>query len=116
MPAPRDSSIELAIANPLVAGPLRQPEPAVFDAAVSVPEISAIPAGFDAIFQFAKSARREDGASQGEACQARDRDPALESDREGDARLARSADFYDRSRCALDGDERPRLRRRRLAR
>jgi hypothetical protein len=42
-------------------------------------------------------ARGEDGASQGEACQARERDGALESGREGDASLARSADFSNRS-------------------
>src|SRR5712675_3238305 len=42
------------------------------------------------------SPRCEDGAPQGEACQAGDRDAALESDREGDVGLARSADFSDR--------------------
>jgi hypothetical protein len=42
------------------------------------------------------SPRCEDGAPLGEACQTGDRDAALESDREGDVGLARSADFSDR--------------------
>src|SRR3984893_7772100 len=42
------------------------------------------------------SPRCEDGAPQGEACQAGDRDAALESDRRGEVGLARSEDFSDR--------------------
>ena len=55
-------------------------------------------------------------ASQGEAREARRGDGEARGDREADAGLARSADLADRSRQPLDGDERPRLRRRRLQR
>jgi hypothetical protein len=41
-----------ALSDPLVTGPLLQGETTVFDPAASVPALDAIPAGFDAIFQF----------------------------------------------------------------
>ena len=60
--------------------------------------------------------RDQDGAAQGEDRAARGRDATACRPRRADAREPRSADLADRSRCALDGDERPRLRRGRLQR
>jgi hypothetical protein len=47
----------------------------------------------------------EDGASEGEAGQARNRDATLGGDGKVDAGFARSTDLIDRSRFALDGDQ-----------
>jgi transposase len=61
-----------------------------------------------------RCARGQDHRAEGEDRQARGRDAAPRRDRGTDARELRSAGLADRSRCALDGDERARLRRGRL--
>ncbi len=59
-------------------------------------------------------ARAQDDAAEGEARKAARGDGEARGHREADAGLARPADLAHRSRQPLDGDERARLRRRRL--
>jgi hypothetical protein len=47
-----ESRLQRTIDNPLVTGPLLQEELPVFEGSIPVPSLSAIPAGFDAIFHL----------------------------------------------------------------